>query len=150
MQLICNIIHYFILFILITGFSTKHKSEGHFWTLLSRESLHFDVKNSLKLTSYMLTIMIFIYYFNLSGDVSPKRVSNSQGLSVFTFLACIRFSVIRRLFKGPFIHDLSPASRGWRWGEVYTCTLRIFGEDRLLVPHKLPIPYLVQLNFATL
>ena len=118
MQLICNIIHYFILFILITGFSTKHKSEGHFWTLLSRESLHFDVKNSLKLTSYMLTIMIFIYYFNLSGDVSPKRVSNSQGLSVFTFLACIRFSVIRRLFKGPFIHDLSPASRGWRWGEV--------------------------------
>ena len=52
--------------------------------------------------------------------MSPKRVSNSQGLSVFTFLACIRFSVIRRLYlKGPFIHDLSPASRGWRLGEVH-------------------------------
>lgn len=75
----------------------------------------------MKLTSYMLTIMIFInlLYFNLSGDVSLKRVSNSQGLRVFTFLACIRLSVIRRLFKGPFIHDLSPASRGWRWGEVH-------------------------------
>ena len=51
--------------------------------------------------------------------MSPKRVSNSQGLSVFTFLACIGFSVIRRLFKGLFIHDVSPASRGWRWGEVH-------------------------------
>ena len=66
----------------------------------------------------MLTIMIFInlLYFNLSGDVSLKRVSNSQGLRVFTFLACIRLSVIRRLFKGPFIHDLSPA---FQWGEVH-------------------------------
>ena len=48
--------------------------------------------------------------------MSSKRVSNSQALSVFAFLACIRFSVIRRLFKGPFIHDLSPA---FQWGEVH-------------------------------
>ena len=51
--------------------------------------------------------------------MSSKRVSNSQALSVFAFLACIRFSVIRRLFKGPFIHDLCPASRGWRWGDIH-------------------------------
>ena len=52
----------------------------------------------------------------MSGDVSPKRVSNSQGLSVFTFLACIRFSVIRRLYlKGHsfMICLLLPGGGGW-------------------------------------
>lgn len=47
----------------------------------------------------MLTIiMIFIYYFE--GRCVPKRVSNSQGLTVITFLANVTVShVIRRLLK---------------------------------------------------